>query len=83
MMALFPICLLRIWKNIPSAEYFSDIAQAYREEIADLYSVGCRNIQASDSSLTILSTACLHWAVADNRDSLMILCLLTSAQSPC
>ena len=30
---------------ITLAEYFADIAQAYREELADLYSVGCRNIQ--------------------------------------
>lgn len=37
-----------------SAEYFTDIAQAYREEIAELYSVGCRNIQARISSLHIL-----------------------------
>ena len=29
----------------PSAEYFADIAKAYREELADLYAAGCRNVQ--------------------------------------
>jgi methionine synthase II (cobalamin-independent) len=32
-------------------EYFSDIAKAYREEIADLYKAGCRNIQIDDPLL--------------------------------
>ena len=31
--------------------YFSDIAKAYREEIADLYKAGCRNIQIDDPLL--------------------------------
>ncbi|OCH96072.1 UROD/MetE-like protein [Obba rivulosa] len=30
------------------AEYFADLAQAYREEIQELYSLGCRNIQFDD-----------------------------------
>ncbi|KAF8592041.1 UROD/MetE-like protein [Ramaria rubella] len=38
-----------VYKN--DEEYFADIAQAYREEIADLYSVGCRNIQFDDPML--------------------------------
>ena len=32
-------------------EYFDDIAAAYREEIAELYSLGCRNIQFDDPLL--------------------------------
>lgn len=32
-------------------EYFADIAQAYREEIAALYAAGCRNIQFDDPLL--------------------------------
>ncbi|GAA5898648.1 cobalamin-independent methionine synthase II family protein [Sporobolomyces salmoneus] len=33
------------------AEYFADIAKAYREELADLYSAGCRNVQFDDPLL--------------------------------
>ncbi|EIM83799.1 UROD/MetE-like protein [Stereum hirsutum FP-91666 SS1] len=32
-------------------EYFADIAVAYQEEIAELYSLGCRNIQFDDPLL--------------------------------
>lgn len=32
-------------------EYFDDIAAAYREEIAELYSLGCRNVQFDDPLL--------------------------------
>jgi len=32
-------------------EYFADIAKAYREEFAELYSLGCRNIQFDDPLL--------------------------------
>ncbi|KDQ63463.1 hypothetical protein JAAARDRAFT_169300 [Jaapia argillacea MUCL 33604] len=32
-------------------EYFADIAQAYREEIKELYSLGCRNLQFDDPLL--------------------------------
>ncbi|EPQ60557.1 UROD/MetE-like protein [Gloeophyllum trabeum ATCC 11539] len=40
-------------KNVYSNddEYFADIAQAYREEIKDLYALGCRNIQFDDPLL--------------------------------
>ncbi|CCM03870.1 uncharacterized protein FIBRA_06021 [Fibroporia radiculosa] len=38
-----------VYKN--DDEYFADIAQAYREEIRDLYAVGCRNIQFDDPLL--------------------------------
>ena len=33
------------------AEYFADIAKAYREELADLYEAGCRNVQFDDPML--------------------------------
>lgn len=33
-------------------EYFADIAQAYREELAELYSIGCRNVQVTTLNLT-------------------------------
>jgi methionine synthase II (cobalamin-independent) len=32
-------------------EYFADIAKAYREELADLYDAGCRNVQFDDPLL--------------------------------
>ncbi|KAA1472574.1 UROD/MetE-like protein [Dentipellis sp. KUC8613] len=32
-------------------DYFADIAQAYREEIRELYALGCRNIQFDDPLL--------------------------------
>lgn len=32
-------------------EYFADIAKAYREELADLYDAGCRNVQFDDPIL--------------------------------
>ncbi|EIM91548.1 UROD/MetE-like protein [Stereum hirsutum FP-91666 SS1] len=32
-------------------EYFADLTKAYREEIADLYSRGCRNVQIDDPGL--------------------------------
>ncbi|GAA6023637.1 hypothetical protein JCM10207_005094 [Rhodosporidiobolus poonsookiae] len=32
-------------------EYFADLAKAYREELADLYEAGCRNVQFDDPLL--------------------------------
>lgn len=32
-------------------EYFEDVALAYRQELAELYSLGCRNIQIDDPLL--------------------------------
>ncbi|KDQ63464.1 hypothetical protein JAAARDRAFT_29482 [Jaapia argillacea MUCL 33604] len=43
---------LSIYKN--DDEYFSDLAKAYREEIAHLYSLGCRNIQFDDATFCFL-----------------------------
>lgn len=33
------------------AEYFADLAKAYREELDDLYQAGCRNVQFDDPLL--------------------------------
>ncbi|KAH8120189.1 UROD/MetE-like protein [Phellopilus nigrolimitatus] len=38
-----------VYKN--DDEYFADIAIAYQQEIAELYSIGCRNIQFDDPLL--------------------------------
>ncbi|GAA5995940.1 cobalamin-independent methionine synthase II family protein [Rhodotorula paludigena] len=39
-------------KVYPSeVEYFADLAKAYREELADLYEAGCRNVQFDDPLL--------------------------------
>jgi len=38
-----------VYKN--DAEYFADIAKAYREELKDLYAAGCRNVQFDDPLL--------------------------------
>ncbi|MDR0781657.1 MAG: 5-methyltetrahydropteroyltriglutamate--homocysteine S-methyltransferase [Pseudomonadales bacterium] len=35
-------------------EFFSDLAQAYRDEIETLYQAGCRNIQLDDTNLAYL-----------------------------
>ncbi|KAL5534368.1 hypothetical protein ACEPAG_830 [Sanghuangporus baumii] len=38
-----------VYKN--DDEYFEDVALAYRQELAELYSIGCRNIQIDDPLL--------------------------------
>ncbi|KDQ52441.1 hypothetical protein JAAARDRAFT_40291 [Jaapia argillacea MUCL 33604] len=43
---------LSIYKN--DDEYFTDLAKAYQEEIAHLYSLGCRNIQFDDATFCFL-----------------------------
>jgi methionine synthase II (cobalamin-independent) len=37
------------------AEYFADIAKAYREELKILYANGCRNVQFDDPNLACKS----------------------------
>lgn len=39
------------WLSRFPAEYFADIAKAYRAELADLYEAGCRNVQFDDPIL--------------------------------
>ncbi|TFY77838.1 hypothetical protein EWM64_g6176 [Hericium alpestre] len=42
-----------VYNNID--EYFDDLVKIYREEIADLYARGCRNLQIDDPWLTFLA----------------------------
>ncbi|KAF5375250.1 hypothetical protein D9758_000349 [Tetrapyrgos nigripes] len=41
---------LNVYKS--DDEYFEDVAAAYREEIQELYDLGCRNIQIDDPTFT-------------------------------
>jgi 5-methyltetrahydropteroyltriglutamate--homocysteine methyltransferase len=45
-------------------EFYSDLAAAYREEIAALYEVGCRYLQLDDPSLALLNSPEQRAAVA-------------------
>ncbi|EJU05314.1 UROD/MetE-like protein [Dacryopinax primogenitus] len=56
------------------AEYFADIAQAYREEIDALYEAGCRNIQIDDPLLAYFCAVSMLEglkAVGDDPDKLL------------
>ncbi|GAA6038283.1 hypothetical protein JCM8097_003921 [Rhodosporidiobolus ruineniae] len=51
-------------------EYFADIAKAYREELADLYDAGCRNVQFDDPMLAYFcATSMLEGMKAEGIDS--------------
>ncbi|KIJ45667.1 hypothetical protein M422DRAFT_227389 [Sphaerobolus stellatus SS14] len=66
------------------AEYFADIAQAYREELADLYSVGCRNIQFDDPMLAYFcAESMLKGMAEDGLDSDAILDLYIDTYNKC
>ncbi|GAA6061626.1 hypothetical protein JCM10212_000968 [Sporobolomyces blumeae] len=55
-------------------EYFDDLAKAYREELADLYDAGCRNVQFDDPLLAYFcSEAMLSGMKAEKIDSDKIL----------
>ncbi|GAA5847029.1 hypothetical protein JCM9279_002658 [Rhodotorula babjevae] len=55
-------------------EYFADLAQAYREELADLYDAGCRNVQFDDPLLAYFcSTAMLDGMKEDGVDAAKVL----------
>ncbi|GJJ09543.1 hypothetical protein Clacol_003766 [Clathrus columnatus] len=61
-----------VYKN--DEEYFADIAQAYREELAELYSIGCRNIQFDDPMICYFcSESMLEGMKNDGLDSEAIL----------
>jgi 5-methyltetrahydropteroyltriglutamate--homocysteine methyltransferase len=45
-------------------EFYSDLAAAYREEIAALYELGCRYLQLDDTSLALLNSPEQRAAVA-------------------
>ncbi|KAL8286862.1 hypothetical protein RQP46_003868 [Phenoliferia psychrophenolica] len=56
------------------AAYFADIAKAYREELADLYAAGCRNVQFDDPILAYFcSQPMLEGMKAEGLDSDAIL----------
>jgi 5-methyltetrahydropteroyltriglutamate--homocysteine methyltransferase len=45
-------------------EFYSDLAAAYREEIAGLYELGCRYLQLDDTSLALLNSPEQRAAIA-------------------
>ncbi|ORY84679.1 hypothetical protein BCR35DRAFT_302996 [Leucosporidium creatinivorum] len=54
--------------------YFADLAKAYREELADLYDAGCRNVQFDDPLLAYFcSQSMLDGMKAEGTDSGAIL----------
>ncbi|POY76331.1 hypothetical protein BMF94_0527 [Rhodotorula taiwanensis] len=51
-------------------EYFADLAKAYREELADLYDAGCRNVQFDDPLLAYFcSESMLEGMKEEGRDA--------------
>ncbi|BGP42619.1 hypothetical protein JCM10449v2_006631 [Rhodotorula kratochvilovae] len=56
------------------SEYFADIAKAYREELADLYAAGCRNVQFDDPILAYFcATSMLEGMKAEGQDPAEVL----------
>ncbi|GAA6053621.1 hypothetical protein JCM3770_001561 [Rhodotorula araucariae] len=56
------------------SEYFADIAKAYREELADLYDAGCRNVQFDDPILAYFcATSMLEGMKAEGQDPAKVL----------
>ncbi|BGP57470.1 hypothetical protein JCM8202v2_005114 [Rhodotorula sphaerocarpa] len=55
----------------PTADgYFDDLAKAYREELADLYEAGCRNVQFDDPLLAYFcSESMLEGMKEEGRDA--------------
>lgn len=50
--------------------YFDDLAKAYREELADLYEAGCRNVQFDDPLLAYFcSESMLEGMKEEGRDA--------------
>ncbi|GAA5928496.1 hypothetical protein JCM3775_000630 [Rhodotorula graminis] len=55
-------------------EYFADLAKAYREELADLYDAGCRNVQFDDPLLAYFcATSMLEGMKAEGQDPAVVL----------
>ncbi|GAA6054371.1 hypothetical protein JCM3770_003342 [Rhodotorula araucariae] len=55
-------------------EYFADLAKAYREELADLYDAGCRNVQFDDPLLAYFcATSMLEGMKAEGQDPAKVL----------
>lgn len=44
---------IRVFLNIFVEEYFGDLIKAYREEIVELYYLGCRNIQFDEPNFAL------------------------------
>ncbi|GAA5973231.1 hypothetical protein JCM11641_006335 [Rhodosporidiobolus odoratus] len=54
--------------------YFADLAKAYREELADLYEAGCRNVQFDDPLLAYFcATDMLEGMKAEGQDPTKVL----------
>lgn len=71
-----------VYKN--DEEYFADIAQAYREELAELYSIGCRNIQFDDPMICYFcSESMLDGMKKDGLDSEAIFDLYVKTYNDC
>ncbi len=49
-------------------EFFEDLAQCYRDEIASLYTAGCRYIQLDDTNLAYLCDPIMRQGVIDRGD---------------
>ena len=49
-------------------EFFEDLAQCYREEIASLYEAGCRYIQLDDTNLAYLCDPMMREGVVERGD---------------
>ena len=50
-------------------EFFSDIAAAYRQELAALYAAGCRNVQIDAPLLTFFCDATIQKGFEDDGES--------------
>jgi len=71
-----------VYKN--DQEYFADIAQAYREELAELYSIGCRNVQFDDPMLAYFcAESMLEGMAKDGFDSDAIFDLYIDTYNSC
>ncbi|OCB90119.1 UROD/MetE-like protein [Sanghuangporus baumii] len=55
-----------VYKN--DDEYFEDVALAYRQELAELYSIGCRNIQIDDPLLAYFCATSMIQGMEEERD---------------
>ena len=49
-------------------QFFEDLAQCYREEIADLYAAGCRYLQLDDTNLAYLCDPVMRQGAVDRGD---------------
>lgn len=66
-------------------DFFNDLAKAYREELADLYEAGCRNVQFDDPLLAyfVSCLSSLFFCTADEGTRLIKLLVVNSARKIC